>query len=213
MACPLLNWGKDLPELAVLFPNQLSWHLDIMDGSFVPEIYGSRSMISDLKKTGLPVQVHLMVSHLERHIPKFLIEKPETLIIHIEQEPHIYRHLSSIQEAGIRSGVALNPGTPWQNLIPVLPVIDDILIMTVNPGWGGQKFLPSQIKKIEALHAYLESISQPKNILVDGGITPHHIQFFKKKQVHSFIVGSFIWDQNKTNHITERVKELLYINH
>jgi ribulose-phosphate 3-epimerase len=147
-------------------------HIDVMDGSFVPNItMGSFIVETCHRITKLPLDVHLMIEHPEQHIEAFANAGASNLSIHIENTPHAFRTLEQIRALGCKAGIVLNPGTPANQIEAVLPVIDYVLVMTVNPGYSGQKFIPAMVKKIAQVHQILEDHASPALIEVDGGIT------------------------------------------
>jgi ribulose-phosphate 3-epimerase len=146
-------------------------HIDVMDGSFVPEItYGEPVIRSIRKLTKLPFDVHLMIEKPELHIESFVNAGADWITFHFEATNHVHRIIQMIHEAGKKAGVAVCPGTPVSLLSEILPSADIILVMTVNPGWGGQKIIPSCVEKVAELKKYREEHSLNYKISVDGGI-------------------------------------------
>jgi ribulose-phosphate 3-epimerase len=145
--------------------------VDVMDGSFVPDITFGPGVVHALRPlVNLPLDVHLMIVEPERHLVAFANAGADRLIVHQETCPHLHRVLQSIRELKIEAGVALNPGTPLSVLEEVLDLTDLIQVMTVNPGWGGQPFLHSQLDKIRRLRCMLDRRELDTPISVDGGI-------------------------------------------
>ena len=152
-------------------------HIDVMDGSFVPEItYGEPVIRSIRKLTKLPFDVHLMVDKPELHVKAFADSGADWITFHIEATNHAHRIIQMIHEMGKKAGVAICPGTPISVLSEILPCADIILVMTVNPGWGGQKIIPSCVKKVSELKAYREEHGLNYKISVDGGINNETLQ-------------------------------------
>ena len=146
-------------------------HLDIMDGHFVPNISFGPAVLKALRAgSGLPFDVHLMIAPVDPYIPAFAEAGADHIIVHAEAGPHLHRSLQLIRSLGKRAGVALNPGTPAEAAAPVLELADLILVMTVNPGFGGQAFLHDQLPKIAQVRGMIGS--RPIALEVDGGITP-----------------------------------------
>ena len=146
-------------------------HIDVMDGSFVPEItYGEPVIRSIRKLTKLPFDVHLMIEKPELHIESFVNAGADWITFHFEATNHAHRIIQMIHEAGKKAGVAVCPGTPVSLLSEILPSADIILVMTVNPVWGGQKIIPSCVEKVAELKKYREEHSLNYKISVDGGI-------------------------------------------
>ena len=146
-------------------------HIDVMDGSFVPEItYGEPVIRSIRKLTKLPFDVHLMIEKPELHVESFAKAGADWVTFHWEATNHAHRVIQMIHEAGKKAGVAICPGTPVSLLSEILPCADIILVMTVNPGWGGQKIIPSCVEKVAQLKKYREEHGLNFMISVDGGI-------------------------------------------
>ena len=146
-------------------------HIDVMDGSFVPEItYGEPVIRSIRKLTKLPFDVHLMIEKPELHVESFAKAGADWITFHWEATNHAHRVIQMIHEAGKKAGVAICPGTPVSLLSEILPCADIILVMTVNPGWGGQKIIPSCVEKVAQLKKYREEHGLNFMISVDGGV-------------------------------------------
>ncbi len=146
-------------------------HIDVMDGSFVPEItYGEPVIRSIRKLTKLPFDVHLMIEKPELHIDSFVQAGADWITFHYEATAHAHRVIQMIHEKGKKAGVALCPGTPVSALSEILHCADIILVMTVNPGWGGQKIIPSCVEKVAELKKYREEHGLNYKISVDGGV-------------------------------------------
>lgn len=152
-------------------------HLDIMDGHFVPNISFGPAIIAKLKPhCTLPFDVHLMIAPVDQYIPAFAEAGANRISIHPESGPHLHRSLQLIRALGCAPGVVLNPATPIEMVLPVLDMCDTVMMMTVNPGFGGQPFLDSQLPRIAAMRAAIQAINRPLgrqiHLQVDGGITP-----------------------------------------
>jgi ribulose-phosphate 3-epimerase len=149
------------------------FHLDVMDGHFVPNISFGPPVIASIRRaSSLPLDVHLMISDPDRHLESFRTAGADLITVHQETCPHLHRTLSRIRELGARTGVALNPATPASTLERVLPFVDLVLVMTVNPGFGGQKFIADMTSKIAAVRAMIEDSGKAIHLEVDGGIDP-----------------------------------------
>ena len=147
-------------------------HCDVMDGVFVPNIsFGQPIVQSIFKICRKPLDVHLMIEQPEQHIESFARSGASSLSIHIENTPHVYRTLEHIKGLGCKAGIVLNPGTPPDRITEVLPIIDYVLVMTVNPGYSGQEFIPDMVKKVSQVRKMLDDLGSPAQIEVDGGIT------------------------------------------
>ena len=148
-------------------------HLDVMDGHFVPNLSFGAPVIRSLRAhTELPFDVHLMISPVDPYIDDFVEAGADMITIHPEAGPHAHRSLQQIRAAGLKAGIALNPGTGPECLAPLADVLDLVLVMSVNPGFGGQGFLESQCAKIAAVRELADRSGWPLQISVDGGITP-----------------------------------------
>ncbi len=146
-------------------------HIDIMDGHFVPNLTIGPAVVKALRPhTRLPFDVHLMIAPVDAYVPEFAAAGADTITVHPESGPHLHRTLQLIKAAGKRAGVSLNPGTPVEALDPVLGDVDLVLVMTVNPGFGGQGFIRSQLEKIRAVRARIDSCGRAIDLEVDGGI-------------------------------------------
>ncbi|UNC92781.1 ribulose-phosphate 3-epimerase [Candidatus Contubernalis alkaliaceticus] len=146
-------------------------HIDVMDGHFVPNISIGLPVVESLRgRTGLPLDVHLMISNPEQYIERFVEAGAAVICVHAEASIHLHRTIELIKERGVLAGVALNPATPLSVLDYVLTDLDMVLVMSVNPGFGGQKFIPTSLKKISALREWIDRERLSVLIQVDGGI-------------------------------------------
>jgi ribulose-phosphate 3-epimerase len=146
-------------------------HLDVMDGHFVPNISFGPDIIAAIRKySNLPFDVHLMIEPADAYIEAFVAAGSDILTVHAEAGPHIHSTLQRIRASGIKAGVALNPGTPVGYLDYLWDQLDLVLVMTVNPGFGGQSFIKSQLQKISAIREQINQLDHPVSLSVDGGI-------------------------------------------
>ncbi|MFI3271160.1 MAG: ribulose-phosphate 3-epimerase [Pseudomonadota bacterium] len=168
------DFGRLTEELAALEDAGIKWvHWDVMDGNFVPNItYGQPIIKSLRKKSSLFFDVHLMIEKPERYLADFVDAGADLIVVHAEASIHLQRTLAEIRRLGCKAGVALNPHTPLSVLDYVLPDTDLVLIMSVNPGFGGQKFLPATYDKVKALRAMITTQGTNTLIEIDGGVTP-----------------------------------------
>jgi ribulose-phosphate 3-epimerase len=169
-------------------------HVDVMDGVFVPPItFGANVVAALRKKTSTFLDVHLMVSKPEQHFEAFRDAGAGRLIIHQEATDHLYHALTEIKSMGMSSGVAINPGTPVEMILDVLPVCDLALVMTVNPGWGGQAFIPTCLDKIRALKSAIDQRGMRTVIEVDGGINKDTAVECRAAGATVLVAGSYIF--------------------
>lgn len=174
----------------------MDWiHIDVMDGAFVPNITMGPFMVETCRRIStLPLDVHLMIEKPERHIAAFIEAGANSLSIHIENNPNIHRTLQTIQDLGCKAGVVLNPGTPPQAIEAVLPFVDYVLVMTVNPGFSGQKFIPQAAQKIRLIRSVLDQIQRSAvEIEVDGGITAETLPLVKSLGANIFVASTAIF--------------------
>ena len=163
--------GSEIEALAKAGADMI--HIDVMDGHFVPNITIGPPIVKALRRyTKLPFDVHLMIAPVEPYLEAFAEAGADGITVHPEAGPHIHRSLQCIRALGKRPGIVLNPGTPVDHIDGVLDLVDLVLIMTVNPGFGGQSFITSQLKKIEAAAERIAKSGRAIALEVDGGITP-----------------------------------------
>jgi len=192
-------------------------HLDIMDGNFVPEMSFGQLAVQNINKiSDLPLHIHLMIKNTEQQLDSFIRLKPDHITVHAETCSHLDKVLSDINKEGISSGVALNPSTPLSFLENVLDKLDSILILTVNPGFGGQKFIESMPNKINKcknmIDDYLKYAKKRKafDITVDGGINIDTINKARQAGADSFVIGTaFFKSSNPKNFITDLRNEII----
>ncbi len=182
-------------------------HIDVMDGHFVPNIsFGAAVMKSLLGKTKLPFDVHLMIENPDQYLEDFATEKTEFITVHAEACTHLHRTLEHIRSLGIKAGVSINPATPVSVLDAIIEDVDLVLIMSVNPGFGGQKFIPSSLKKVKALKDLKEKRNPNLEIEIDGGITAENIKTVTDAGVSLVVAGSTVFGASD---IEKSVKDLL----
>ena len=185
-------------------------HIDVMDGSFVPSISFGLPLISSIRKsTGLTFDVHLMVTEPERFVDQFADAGANILTVHQEACTHLNRTLKHIKERGVKTGVALNPATDISTLKYVLNYVDMILVMSVNPGFGGQEFIPETLEKLKDVKNMVKASGRDIDIEVDGGITPKNVDTMLKAGANVIVSGSSVFRGN----ITDNVKNFLEILH
>lgn len=169
-------------------------HVDVMDGHFVPNIsYGACVMKSLLGRTKMPFDVHLMIENADRYIEDFVTENTEYITVHQEACTHLHRTVSYIRSFGVKAGVALNPATAVETLDYILEDVDMILVMSVNPGFGGQKFIESALRKVKELDRIRKERNLGFEIEIDGGITLGNVEKASLAGVDIFVAGSSVF--------------------
>lgn len=171
-------------------------HIDVMDGTFVPSISYGPNWVKQLRpETNMILDVHLMVQNPEKIVNDFADAGADIIGVHVEATPHIHRALQMIKNKGVKAEVVINPGTPVLAIESVLDMVDQVLVMTVNPGFGGQKFLPSTLNKIVQLKALREELGYHFDIEVDGGINGDTIASAYEAGANVFVAGSYVYDK------------------
>jgi ribulose-phosphate 3-epimerase len=169
-------------------------HVDVMDGHFVPNLTVGPPIVESLKRvTKLPLDVHLMITNADAFIQEVAEAGADYLTVHVEACPHLHRTIQSIKERGVKAGVTLNPATPLHWLEEILPEVDLLLIMSVSPGFGGQKFIPSALKKIKAARAMLNEIQSSALLEVDGGVKIENARQIVEAGATALVAGSAIF--------------------
>ena len=170
-------------------------HVDVMDGSFVPNITFGPNIVKTVRKvTDLPIDVHLMIVNPERHLRAFADAGANHITVHFETCPHIQRTLQTLREMGVSPGLVINPGTPVTFLRELTLDFDLILLMTVNPGYGGQTFIKTMVDKIRRTKALLDATGSEAMIQVDGGISSETIRTCYDAGATNFVVGSTVFN-------------------
>jgi len=185
-------------------------HVDVMDGHFVPNITMGPLVVSAVKKiTRLPIDVHLMIEHPERYIEDFAKAGASLISVHAETCVHLNRTIAMIRENNCRPGAVLNPSTPISSLEWVLEDLDFVLVMSVNPGFGGQKFIPSTLQKIRELKKWIESRNLSTLIEIDGGVNQATIQEIARSGVDVFVAGSAIFESRDYPRVISEFKRMI----
>jgi ribulose-phosphate 3-epimerase len=185
-------------------------HLDVMDGQFVPNLtIGAGIVAAVARASDLPLDVHLMVREPAHLIPAFVDAGATSIGVHIEAVTHLHRTLEQIRSAGVKTSVALNPGTAPELVRPVLSLVDQILVMTVNPGFGGQKFIAETLPKLRQLHGWIQTLDHPVDLTVDGGIALDTIERVASHGANAFVMGSAFFGSGDYKLFTDRVREKL----
>lgn len=178
-------------------------HIDVMDGMFVPSISFGMPVISSIRKrSDCFFDVHLMIEQPERYIAEFAACKADGITVHAEATHHLHRVIQTIKGYGMKAAVALNPSTPLSALDYVLEDLDMVLIMTVNPGFGGQKYIPQMTEKIRVLRARVQELDLPIKIEVDGGINDETIHTVLEAGADVIVAGSGVFKGDRTENVT-----------
>ncbi|EGS8049130.1 ribulose-phosphate 3-epimerase [Enterococcus faecalis] len=185
-------------------------HVDVMDGQFVPNITLGPNIVSAIRPvTKLPLDVHLMIVQPENYINAFAEAGADIITVHQEATPHIHRALQMIKNAGVKAGVSINPGTPLSMIENVLDLADQVLVMTVNPGFGGQSFIENSLEKIAQLKEWKETKGYTYEIEVDGGIVPETSARCKEAGAEVFVAGSYIYNAENPQERIDALRAVL----
>jgi ribulose-phosphate 3-epimerase len=169
-------------------------HVDVMDGHFVPNLTVGPPVVKAVRKaTRLPIDVHLMIENADRYLDAFADAGADWVSVHVEALPHLQRAVAHLQERGVRAGVALNPSTPLSSLDEILPELDYVLVMSVNPGFGGQAFLPGSVEKIRRLSAQVRTRGLATLIEVDGGVDASNARTLVDAGAEVLVAGSAVF--------------------
>ena len=183
-------------------------HIDVMDGHFVPNItIGPLIVAAARRVTDLPLDVHLMIKEPDKYIPSFVAAGADWITVHVETCLHLQKTLSSIKEAGKKAGAVLNPATSLTTLDYVLEMVDVVMVMSVNPGFGGQSFIPSSLQKIRGLRVLLDQVNPEAGIEVDGGVGPNTIGAIAEAGANIFVAGSAIYGQSDYRAVIAAMKQ------
>ena len=192
LAANFVRLAEDIAKVEAAGADWL--HLDIMDGHFVPNLTFGPPIVAAIRKiTTLPLDVHLMITNPSALVDDFAAAGADWLTVHGETEPHLHRLVARIRELGVRPAVALNPATPANTLEEILPEVDMVLVMSVNPGFGGQKFIPSSIDKIRRLKKQISALNREVLIEVDGGINAITSPMIREAGADVLVAGSAVF--------------------
>jgi ribulose-phosphate 3-epimerase len=188
--------GEQVAEVAKAGADYI--HVDVMDGHFVPNITIGAPVVASLRSwTNLPLDVHLMIERPENHIAQFAEAGAGIITVHVEVGQHLHRLIETIKGLGVRAGVALNPATPLSSVDEVLPLLDLVLVMTVNPGFGGQAFIGSMMDKIARLREMLDDRQAKAELEVDGGITANIATKVAQAGAEVLVAGAAIFNSEQ----------------
>lgn len=183
-------------------------HIDVMDGSFVPAISYGPNWVPQIRKiSNLVLDVHLMVVNPERFVDEFADKGADIIGVHVEATPHIHRALQMIKNKGVKAEVVINPGTPVEAIKPVLYMVDQVLVMTVNPGFGGQKFLDETVKKIKQLDDIKKAEGYDFDIEIDGGVNNETVQASAKAGATVAVAGSYVFGAENPAERIQAIKD------
>ena len=185
-------------------------HIDVMDGNFVPNISIGQPFIKSLRKiSNMIFDVHLMVEKPERYIEDFKKSGADILTVHCEATTHLHRTLSQIRQCGMKAGVTLNPATPIETLLPILDIVDLVLVMSVNPGFGGQSFISNSLYKLQKLQEYKKEYGYDYIVEVDGGVNEKTIKQVSNAGAELLVAGSAVFNENGIKNNIEKLEKYL----
>ncbi|MDA0691863.1 MAG: ribulose-phosphate 3-epimerase [Nitrospinae bacterium] len=183
-------------------------HIDVMDGHFVPNITVGPMVVEAIRKvTRLPLDVHLMIADADRYIKDFAQAGADILTVHVEACPHLHRTIQHIKDQKVRAGVVLNPATPLSSLEEVLHEIDMVLLMSVNPGFGGQKFIPSLLDKTMNLSEIMKNYEHEFDLEVDGGVKVENAGELKEVGANVLVAGSAIFNSKDYKKAIQQLRD------
>lgn len=208
LSCDFANLQS---EIEMLNKSDADWlHLDIMDGVFVPNITFGMPVIHFINKYAKkPLDVHLMIVHPEKYIADFKKAGADILTVHDEACTHLHRTIQEIKAEGMKAGVALNPHTPVAVLEDIIQDLDMVLIMSVNPGFGGQSFIENTFKKVKQVKQLIDNSASKALIEVDGGVSDQNIKALSEAGVDAFVAGSYIFKSKSPSKTISNLKKLL----
>ncbi len=197
LSADFLRYGEALKEATEGGADYI--HFDVMDGAFVPNIsIGFPILDATMRAATLPVDVHLMIEDPERWAPAFAARGVDQVTFHIEVAPHAHRVITSINEAGAKAGLSVTPSTPLVAVEEMLPFITNLLVMTINPGFGGQKLIPEMLEKVRRARRMIDAINPECRLQVDGGVDQETIRSLWLSGADSFVAGSAIFNDGGT---------------
>jgi ribulose-phosphate 3-epimerase len=185
-------------------------HCDIMDGHFVPNITFGPDMVARINEiTDLPLDVHLMIDHSDKYIKSFCDAGADYISVHYENNIHLNRLINYIKSLKVKAGVVINPATPVELLSDIIADVDFVLVMSVNPGFGGQKFIPNSVNKIKKLKELINKKNPDCLIEIDGGVGEENIKMLSETGVDMFVCGASVFKAKDKKERTRKLKELI----
>ena len=182
-------------------------HVDVMDGHFVPNITIGPPVVRSIKRVAkVPLDVHLMISDPDRYIEAFAEAGAAMMSVHVEVSPHLHRTVHAVQALGVKAGVVLNPATPAGTLEDIAADLDFVLVMSVNPGFGGQTFIPRSESKVRAVRALLDRVGNAAPVAIDGGITARNVARVVAAGARIIVAGAAIFDAPDPERATRELK-------
>jgi ribulose-phosphate 3-epimerase len=209
LAADFSNLAQDIERVRQAGANYL--HLDVMDGVFVPNIsFGPPVIESIRKKTKLFFDVHLMIKHPQRYIENFIKAGADSITIHYESTSRPRDAIMKIKDHDVKAGIAISPNTPYEAVLPYLDIVDMVLVMTVEPGFGGQAMIPETLEKVRAIKNYIDEHEINVNIEVDGGITAENVHLALDAGANVIVAGSAIFKSKTPSKVIKQMREAEY---
>lgn len=185
-------------------------HVDVMDGHFVPNITIGPLIVDAIRPvTNLPLDVHLMIENPDQYIDQFAGSGADIITVHYEACTHLHRTIMHIKEKGVKAGLVINPATPVEVIRPILPELDLLLFMTVNPGFGGQSFIPSVLDQIKQADQWRKDMQLDLEFEVDGGINTETAAWCKEAGIDVFVAGSFIFNKTDRHEAISQLRQAI----
>ena len=206
LAADFSNLAQDIDRIRHAGANYL--HLDVMDGIFVPNIsFGPPVIASIRKKTKLFFDVHLMIKNPQRYIENFIRAGADSITIHLESTSRPKDAIQKIKDHDMKAGIAISPATPYESVLPYLDMVDMVLVMTVEPGFGGQEMIPETLEKVRAIKKYVDEHDLDVNIEVDGGITAENVHLAIEAGANVIVAGSAIFGSKTPSKVIAKMRE------